>query len=240
VERSKAILRRGLPPDATHFDRVCFQAMANFLWLHCPDVECSPDTLSGEWCVKGTHVSVQAVLDNTADGFTAEQIATQIYDLDVEVVRDLGLCEIRPNVKRNAEAAAKAVRMLDLLSEFFNNGRHWIKDEFHDDDGNRCLISAMAHLRAVTNLHGDPTSYYLREAQPQWRYKALIAFMTNCQSYDTIRALIARALALADMLQLTRKPTTVAARRAGSRVTFAVRYCRKEPQNRLIGYARVS
>jgi hypothetical protein len=106
-------------------------------------------------------------------------------------------------VKRNAKAAAKALHMLDLLSEFFDNG-HWIKDEFHDNHGNRCLISAMAHLRAVTNLHGDPTSYYLREAQPQWRYKTIIAFNDECQSYDTIRALIARArvLALADMLTL--------------------------------------
>jgi hypothetical protein len=30
---------------------------------------------------------VQGVLDNAADGFTAEQIATEIYDLDVDVVR---------------------------------------------------------------------------------------------------------------------------------------------------------
>jgi hypothetical protein len=115
-------------------------------------------------------------------------------------------------VKRNAEAAAKAVQMLDLLSEYFDKGRHWIKDQFHDDHDNRCLISAMAHLRAITKLHGDPTSYYLREAQPQWRYKTIIAFNDECQSYDTMRALIARAraLALADMLRLTRIPTTAA------------------------------
>ena len=100
--------------------------------------------------------------------------------------------------------------MLDLLTEFFDSGRRWIKDEFHDDDGNRCMISAMAHLRAVRNLHGDLTSYYLREAQPQWRYKTITAFNDECLSYDTVRALIvrARALAIADMLRLTRKPAT--------------------------------
>jgi hypothetical protein len=113
-------------------------------------------------------------------------------------------------VKRNPRAAAKAVQMLDLLTEFFDNGRHWIKDEFHDAAGNRCLISAMVHLRAETNLHGDPTSYYLREAQPQWRYKPLIEFNDQCQSYDAIRDLIsrARALALDDMLPPTCNPTT--------------------------------
>jgi uncharacterized protein (DUF433 family) len=87
LERSKAILRRGLPDDATEFDLICFQAMANFLWLHCPDVEHSGDTLSGQWRVKGTRVPVQGILDNAADGFTAEHIATEIYDLDVDTVR---------------------------------------------------------------------------------------------------------------------------------------------------------
>jgi hypothetical protein len=114
------------------------------------------------------------------------------------------------NLKRNPQAAAKAVQMLDLLTEFFDNGQRWIKDEFHDEKGNRCLISAMAHLRAATNLRGDPTSHYLREAQPQWRYKSIIEFNDESRSYHTIRVLIsrARALALADMLRLTPNPTT--------------------------------
>jgi hypothetical protein len=58
----------------------------------------------------------------------------------------------------------------------------------------------------------EPDELLSREAQPQWRYKTIIAFNDECQSYDTIRALIARAraLALADMLRLTRKSTTEA------------------------------
>jgi uncharacterized protein (DUF433 family) len=75
-----------LPPDATEFDRVCFQAMADFLWSQCPDVESIPGKCSGAWCVKGTRVIVQGILDNAED-FTAEQIATEIFDLDVDVVR---------------------------------------------------------------------------------------------------------------------------------------------------------
>jgi len=45
-----------------------------------------PDRRSGAWCVKGAHVMVQGILDNAAE-FTAEQIASEIYELPVAVVR---------------------------------------------------------------------------------------------------------------------------------------------------------
>ena len=54
----------------------------------------------------------------------------------------------------------QAIQMLDQLAEFFDNGRRWIKNDFHDGDGNRCLIGAMIHLRAVMNVRGDGTGYY--------------------------------------------------------------------------------
>ena len=57
--------------------------------------------------------------------------------------------------------------MLDLLAEFFDGGRRWLKNDFHYGDGNRCLISALAHLRAVMKVQGDGTAYYLRLAQRQ-------------------------------------------------------------------------
>jgi hypothetical protein len=62
---------------------------------------------------------------------------------------------------------AQAVHMLDLLAEFFDGGRRWLKNDFHYGDGNRCLISALAHLRAVMKVQGDGTAYYLRLAQRQ-------------------------------------------------------------------------
>jgi hypothetical protein len=62
---------------------------------------------------------------------------------------------------------APAVHMLDLLAEFFDGGRRWLKNDFHDGDGNCCLISALAHLRAVLKVQGDGTAYYLRLAQRQ-------------------------------------------------------------------------
>jgi len=57
-------------------------------WSKCPDVERKPDTMSGQWVVRGTRVPAQAVLDNADDGFTPEQIAAEIYDgLPVEPAR---------------------------------------------------------------------------------------------------------------------------------------------------------
>jgi uncharacterized protein (DUF433 family) len=55
-------------------------------WSQCPDVERHPEICSGAWCVKGTRVMVECILDNSPD-CTAEQIARELYDLDVETVR---------------------------------------------------------------------------------------------------------------------------------------------------------
>ena len=92
---------------------------------------------------------------------------------------------------------AKAVLMLDLLSEFFDNGRHWLRGGWHDGNGRRCLVDALRHLRARNAIVGDGTGFYLRKAQPQWIYKPINRFNDECQSYEDIRALIGRARALA-------------------------------------------
>jgi len=47
-----------------------------------------PDRCSGAWCVKGTDVMVQGILDNAAE-FTVKQIASEIYELAVDVVRQI-------------------------------------------------------------------------------------------------------------------------------------------------------
>ena len=56
-------------------------------WSQCPDVERSAGTLHGAWRVKGHRVPVRAILANAAAGCSAEQIATEIFDLPVDVVR---------------------------------------------------------------------------------------------------------------------------------------------------------
>ena len=44
-------------------------------WTNCPDVTRSADILHGAWRVTGRHVPVQALLDNTAAGRSAEEVA---------------------------------------------------------------------------------------------------------------------------------------------------------------------
>ena len=45
---------------------------------------------------------------------------------------------------RDAHSAAKAVDMLDLLIEFFDDGDRWIKGKLDDGAGNRCLVARCA------------------------------------------------------------------------------------------------
>jgi uncharacterized protein (DUF433 family) len=56
-------------------------------WSQCPDVESVPDRCSGAWVVKGTRLTVQAILDNAED-CSAEEIETEIFpSVPVEIVR---------------------------------------------------------------------------------------------------------------------------------------------------------
>jgi uncharacterized protein (DUF433 family) len=52
-----------------------------------PDGDRDPGRLGGQWCIKGTRVPVQAIIDNAAEGCAAEEITTEIFDLPVDVVR---------------------------------------------------------------------------------------------------------------------------------------------------------
>src|SRR5215831_5087211 len=56
-------------------------------WSKCEDVESVPSRLSGAWVIKGTRVPAQAVVDNAKAGCTAEEIATEIFELPLERVR---------------------------------------------------------------------------------------------------------------------------------------------------------
>ena len=56
-------------------------------WSRCPDVDRDPDRCSGAWCVKGTRVLVQGIIDNAED-CSPEEIAREIYEgITVEQVR---------------------------------------------------------------------------------------------------------------------------------------------------------
>jgi uncharacterized protein (DUF433 family) len=49
-------------------------------WSKSPDVESVRGRLSGAFVVKGSRVAADAVIDNAEDGFTAEEIVTEIYE----------------------------------------------------------------------------------------------------------------------------------------------------------------
>jgi uncharacterized protein (DUF433 family) len=54
--------------------------MEDIDWSDCEDVERIPGKVSGQPIVMGTRVLAQGVIGNAEDGYTAEQIAAEIYD----------------------------------------------------------------------------------------------------------------------------------------------------------------
>ena len=103
-------------------------------------------------------------------------------------------------MKPDAASTARAVDLLDLLIEFFEDGKRWITGEFADAAGNRCLVGAMRYIRAGHNLHGAPARYYLLRAM-RGHGEGLMMFNDWCKDYDELHTLIvnARNLAVADI-----------------------------------------
>ena len=48
-------------------------------WSDCPDVESNPKVMSGLPVVKGTRVQPESILEHVEDGFTPEEIVTEIF-----------------------------------------------------------------------------------------------------------------------------------------------------------------
>ena len=101
---------------------------------------------------------------------------------------------------RDAHSAAKAVDMLDLLIEFFDDGERWIKGKLDDGAGNRCLVGALRDIRDEHNLHGVPTRVYLLKAMqrsPKTGWTGLISFNDRCRDFGELREVILQARKLA-------------------------------------------
>jgi len=58
-------------------------------WSEYEDVESVPGKVSGAWVLKDTRVPAQAIVDNAKAGCSAEEIATEIYELPLERVKAL-------------------------------------------------------------------------------------------------------------------------------------------------------
>jgi hypothetical protein len=90
-----------------------------------------------------------------------------------------------------------AVEFLDLLLEFFEDGRRWTRGHYHDGDGNRCLVGAAVYVEQTYKITGDKAAAALGQALPR-RWHGLIEFNDSRKSFADIRKLIldARTLAL--------------------------------------------
>lgn len=88
---------------------------------------------------------------------------------------------------------SKAVRLLDLLLDFFADDARWIQGDYQDADGRRCLIGAVMHFSAEHRLPKTPVMSLLEAALPQ-RQLGLIPFNDqHCGSAADLRRLIRKA-----------------------------------------------
>lgn len=81
-EAIAAMLRRMKPPPKRSSVEI-----GGIDWSQCDDAERIPGKLSGAWCVKGHRVRCEDITGQFEAGCSAEEIAHEIYDLDVDVVR---------------------------------------------------------------------------------------------------------------------------------------------------------
>jgi hypothetical protein len=98
--------------------------------------------------------------------------------------------------------AAAAIAMIDALLDFFDGGKKWLHHGFHNDDGNRCLVSAMAHIRQRDKTRGDHASRYIRLAvrgSPRMLLAhSLMSLNDACTDYAELADILRCARAIAE------------------------------------------
>jgi uncharacterized protein (DUF433 family) len=77
-------------------------------WSRCQDVESDPARCGGAWCVRGTRVMAQGILDNAEAGCTPEEIAHDIFPTaTVEQARRILRFAFRAELKFLTDARRK-------------------------------------------------------------------------------------------------------------------------------------
>jgi uncharacterized protein (DUF433 family) len=117
-------------------------------WSQCPDVESVPGRCGGAWVVKGTRVMVECILDNAED-CTPEQIAREIYDLDLDAVRRI-LAFAAPGGTA-ATACPETVYMqpvCERCKDFEAEGLWWEEEKDAVCSYNDCPNKPVAYIRA--------------------------------------------------------------------------------------------
>jgi hypothetical protein len=94
------------------------------------------------------------------------------------------------------DIAGKSVQVLDSLLKYFANERHWVKNNYRDGGGGRCLVSAVMHFSATLRLPKAQVISLLEAALPQ-RQMGLVTFNDRCRTVDELRTVIRQARAIA-------------------------------------------
>src|SRR5260370_9395028 len=112
----------------------------------------------------------------------------------------------------------EAVQMLDLLLEYFADGRHWTRGRFYGN-GRHCLVGALNYLRREHRVASGAARYFLEEAIPRECGRRLVYFNDRrCRSIAELRSVIVKARApRASGARKTTRPVGGRARAPGGR-----------------------
>jgi hypothetical protein len=116
---------------------------------------------------------------------------------------------------------AKAVKLLDSLLQFFGeHGEHWTRFTLDDGKGNRCLLGAIEYVHCKHRSTASGIADYIAAAiwPPRERGYSparLATFNDRCKDFESIRAVIAEARALAQR-DAERWPELIAAAKAAA------------------------
>ena len=92
---------------------------------------------------------------------------------------------------------AEAVKLLDLMLEFFADDGHWMRGGYDDGNGSHCLVGALLHLSRKHGLPTAPAIALLQDAMPRPGLPLVHFNDTCCGSVAELRSVIVRARRLA-------------------------------------------
>src|SRR4030081_2071129 len=86
----------------------------------------------------------------------------------------------------------EAVQMLELLLEYFADGRHWTRGRFYGN-GRHCLVGALNYLRREHRVASGAARHFLEEAIPRACRRRLVYFNDQrCRSIAELRSVIVK------------------------------------------------
>lgn len=91
----------------------------------------------------------------------------------------------------------KAVRLLDLMLEFFADDGHWTRGCYDDGNGGRCLAGAVLHLGRQHRLPTAVAIALLQDAMPRPGLPLVHFNDAHCGSLAELRSVILKARHLA-------------------------------------------